>query len=106
MRTLNEDIDIVRKGAAGIIAGAVMTGMMIGGLIGAVVALLYAPASGEETRTRMRGKAIELRDRAAETVEDTVSQTKSKAQEFKEITLDKAADIKQRVKTIADEKLG
>jgi len=86
MRTLNEDLDMVRRGAAGIIAGAVMTGMMIGGLVGAVIALLYAPSSGEETRARMRGKAIEL--------QDTLSQAKSKA-----------AEMKQRAKTIADEKL-
>jgi len=87
MRTLDKDIDMVRRGAAGIIAGAAVAGMMIGGLVGAVVALLYAPSSGEETRARMRGKAIEL--------QDTLSQAKSKA-----------AEMKQRAKTIADEKLG
>jgi gas vesicle protein len=95
---------MVRRGAAGIIAGAVMTGMMIGGLVGAVIALLYAPSSGEETRARMRGTAIELRDRATETVKDTVSQPK--AQGLKENALNKAAEMKQRAKTIADEKLG
>ena len=78
---------MVRRGAAGIIAGAAVAGMMIGGLVGAVVALLYAPSSGEETRARMRGKAIEL--------QATFSQAKSKA-----------AEMKQRAKTIADEKLG
>ena len=97
---------MVRRGAAGIIAGAVMTGMMIGGLVGAVVALLYAPSSGEETRARMRGTAIKLRDRATETVQDTLSQAKSRAQELKQNDLDKAAEMKQRARTIADEKLG
>ena len=87
MRTLDKDIDMVRRGAAGIIAGAAVAGLMIGGLVGAVVALLYAPSSGEETRARMRGRAIEL--------QDTLSQAKSKA-----------AEMKQRAKTIADEKLG
>jgi gas vesicle protein len=71
-----------------------------------VIALLYAPSSGEETRARMSGKAIELRDRATATVQDTVSQTKSKALELKENALDKAAEIKQRAKTFADEKMG
>ena len=93
---------MVRRGAAGIIAGAVLTGMMIGGLVGAVIALLYAPSSGEETRARMRGSAIELRDRATETVQNTVSQAKSKAQEIKENALNKAAEMKQRAKTIAE----
>jgi gas vesicle protein len=83
-----------------------MTGMMIGGLVGAVIALLYAPSSGEETRARVRGKAIELRTSATETVKDTASQAKSRAQELKETALDQAAEMKQRVRTIADEKLG
>jgi gas vesicle protein len=102
MRTLNQDIDMVRKGAAGIIAGAVMAGMVIGGLVGAVIALLYAPSSGEETRARMRGTAIELRERATATVKATVAPTMSKAQEFKENALDKAAEMKQRAQTIAE----
>jgi gas vesicle protein len=105
MRTLNEDIDMVRRGAAGIITGAVLTGMMIGGLVGAMVALLYAPSSGEETRARVRGTAIEMRDRATETVQDTILQAKSKAQELKENALDKAAEMKQRARAIADETL-
>jgi len=96
---------MVRKGATSIIAGAVVTGMMIGGLVGAVIALLYAPSSGEETRARMSGKAIELRDRAMENVKDTVSQTESKARELKEIALDRAAELRQRAKTIANETL-
>jgi gas vesicle protein len=106
MRTLDEDIEMVRRGTAGIIAGAVVTGMMIGGLVGAVIVLLYAPSSGEETRARMSSKAIELRTRATETVKDTASQAKSKAQNLKETALDKAVELKQRARTIADEKLG
>jgi gas vesicle protein len=106
MRSVNEDIHMIQKGAAGIIAGSVMTGMMIGGLAGAVIALLYAPASGEETRARVRGTAIELREQATGTVRSTLSQAKSRAQELKENAMDKAAEMKQRAKTIADETLG
>jgi gas vesicle protein len=105
MKALNEDIDMVRRGATGIIAGAVLTGIMIGGLVGMVIALLYAPSSGEETRARVRGTAIEMRDRATETVQDTILQAKSKAQELKENALDKAAEMKQRARAIADETL-
>lgn len=96
---------MVRRGAAGIIAGSVMVGVLIGGLVGAVIALLYAPSSGEETRARMSGKAIELRDRTAANVKDTVSQAGSKAQVLKENALEKAVEMKQRAKTIACETL-
>ena len=106
MNILNEDIDMVRRGAAGIIAGATLTGMLIGGLVGAVVALLFAPSSGEETRAEIRQKAIELQNRATKTTKSTLSQAKSKAEEIKINVQDKAAEMKQRVKTIADENLG
>ena len=50
--------------------GSFLAGFVIGGLIGAGVALLMAPASGEETRAAIADKSIELRDRAYETASD------------------------------------
>ena len=47
--------------------GAFMAGFIIGGLVGAATALLLAPQSGEETRTIIHDKSIELRDKATET---------------------------------------
>lgn len=46
--------------------GAFVAGIFIGGLVGAAVALLLAPQSGEETRTYIKDKSIELKDRAVE----------------------------------------
>jgi len=103
MKTYDQVFETARTGVANI-AGPLLAGMLIGGLVGAVIALLSAPSSGEETRAEMRGKAIELRDQATETVQDTVSLAKSKAQELKENALNKAAEMKQRAQTIADEK--
>jgi gas vesicle protein len=40
------------------------SGLIVGGLVGAAVALLMAPQSGEETRTMIHDRGIELRDRA------------------------------------------
>ena len=45
-------------------------GMVIGGLVGAATALLLAPQSGEETRTLIRDKSIELKDKAVEYGQD------------------------------------
>lgn len=106
MKTLNEDFDMVRRGVAGIIKKAVMTGMVIGGLAGAVIALLYAPSSGKETRAKLCGTAIELQGRATGMIRETISQTKSKAQELQENALGKAAEFKRRAKELADDKLG
>ena len=50
--------------------GAFLAGFVLGGLAGAVTALLLAPQSGEETRTQIHDKSIELKDKAAVTAEE------------------------------------
>ena len=50
--------------------GAFVAGFIVGGLVGAAVSLLMAPQSGEETRTMIRDKSIELKDRAVEYSQD------------------------------------
>ena len=46
--------------------GTVLIAFALGALAGAAVALLYAPAAGEETRRRLGDKAREGRQRAEE----------------------------------------
>ena len=55
----------------------VLAGVFIGGLAGAVTMLLLAPQSGEETRTQIQEKSIELRDNASSMVEDAMTQIRS-----------------------------
>jgi len=50
--------------------GAYFMGFIIGGLAGAVAALLLAPQSGEETRSVIKTKSIELKDKATYTAEE------------------------------------
>lgn len=50
-------------------AGSVMLAFVVGALTGAAVALLYAPATGEETREYLGQKAREGRDKARDAVE-------------------------------------
>jgi gas vesicle protein len=47
-------------------AGHVLLAFILGAMSGVAVALLYAPASGRETRERLSEKAEEARARAAE----------------------------------------
>ncbi len=50
-------------------AGSVLLAFILGAVSGAAVALLYAPASGRETREFLGEKAREGRDRAADATE-------------------------------------
>jgi len=50
-------------------AGSVMLAFIVGALTGAAVALLYAPASGDETRDYLGQKAREGREKAREAVD-------------------------------------
>jgi gas vesicle protein len=50
-------------------SGSIMVAFVIGALTGAAVALLFAPASGEETREFLGQKAREGRDKAREAVD-------------------------------------
>jgi gas vesicle protein len=47
-------------------AGAVLMAFIAGAVAGAAVALLYAPATGEETREYLGQRAREGRDRVAD----------------------------------------
>lgn len=50
-------------------SGSIMVAFVIGALTGAAVALLFAPASGEETREFLGQKARESKDKAREAMD-------------------------------------
>jgi len=51
-------------------AGSILVAFALGAVAGAVAALLYAPAAGEDTRRRWSEKAREARDRAKDVMDD------------------------------------
>ncbi len=51
--------------------GGILTAFMVGAVVGAAVALLFAPASGEQTREFLGEKAREGRAKASETARQT-----------------------------------
>ncbi len=54
-------------------------GLLIGTFLGAAIALLFAPGSGEQTRSQLKDKSIELKHRA----EDLSVEASHKADELK-----------------------
>mgnify|MGYP003380975869 CR=1 FL=1 len=67
-----------------------LVGLLTGGLAGAVAALLLAPQSGKRTRTKLLRQGDELRQQAAETVEDAMAQARTNVRHRRLYTSDPA----------------
>lgn len=83
--------------------GAFLVGFIVGGVSGAITALLLAPQSGEETRTFIKDKTIELRDSATATVEETIEKAEKSATEAIKRAEKLIEDAKQRAKEVAEQ---
>jgi gas vesicle protein len=65
-------------------AGKVLTGLLVGGVVGATVAWLTAPASGEETRRRLKDNLAGARDKARSAMENVESMARELAAEVRQ----------------------
>lgn len=86
-----------------------LVGFIVGGLTGALVSLLLAPQSGEETRAVLRDKAIELKDKAQETAEDAYARAEAaaadarqRAEEWAKIARERAEDLQKRGQVVLE----
>ncbi|MGD8463156.1 MAG: YtxH domain-containing protein [Anaerolineae bacterium] len=76
-----------------------LAGFFVGALVGAAAALLLAPQSGEETRTIIRERGIELKDRA----DDLSLEAKKRAEELQAQAKTKADELQARVQDAVEE---
>ena len=83
--------------------GAFLVGFIVGGLSGAVVALLFAPQSGEETRALIKDKSIELRDKAQITAEEAIARAEAAAAEARARADDLARQLRERGQTVVED---
>lgn len=83
--------------------GAFLVGFIVGGLTGAVVSLLFAPQSGEETRALIKDKSIELRDKASVTAEQALQKAEAVATEARARADELAKELKTRGETIVSD---
>jgi gas vesicle protein len=61
-------------------AGKLVTGILLGGVVGATVGWLTAPASGEETRRRLRGDIKSAREKIKTSKGNVESQARDLAE--------------------------
>ncbi|MEK6221008.1 MAG: YtxH domain-containing protein, partial [Chloroflexota bacterium] len=90
--------------------GNFLSGFFMGGLIGAAVALLMAPQSGEETRTVIRDKSIEFKDKTVSSVEEAYAKAESaaadaraRADELAQVARTRASELKARGQVVLEE---
>lgn len=82
--------------------GSFMAGIVVGGLVGAAVALLLAPQSGEETRTLIRDKSIELKDAAVEYGQESYKRTEQALQDATARANEAIEEMRVRSNQLAD----
>jgi gas vesicle protein len=82
--------------------GAYLAGFIIGGLVGAAAALLLAPQSGEETRTLLRDKSIELKDKATESAEETLHKATKVLEDTRTRLVESMDDLRTRVDELSE----
>jgi gas vesicle protein len=83
--------------------GAFLVGFIVGGLTGAVVSLLFAPQSGEETRALIKDKSIELRDKASASAEEALAKAEAAAAEARARADELAKQLKAKGETVVSE---
>lgn len=83
--------------------GAFLVGFIVGGLSGAVVALLFAPQTGEETRALIKDKSIELRDRAQMSAEEAIARAEAVAADARARADDLAKQLRERGQVVVDD---
>jgi len=83
--------------------GAFLVGFIVGGLSGAVVALLFAPQTGEETRAIIKDKSIELRDKAQVTAEEAIARAEAAAADARARADELAKQLRDRGQGVVED---
>ena len=76
-------------------ASSFFTGFFVGALVGGAAALLMAPQSGEETRTQLRDKSIQIKEKAEATYGDVVAKIDAQTTELRSRTEELSAKMDQ-----------
>src|ERR1700712_1049285 len=98
----DDHVVVVERDGGGTGLGAFALGLAIG----AAAALLWAPASGEETRARIKREAKRARNRDMEIGEDVADQFTERAERVREVVGDRVErtrdNVTRRARAVGD----
>jgi gas vesicle protein len=83
--------------------GAFLIGFVMGTLVGGITALLLAPQSGDETRTLIHDRSIELKDKAVEKAEAARIKAEAAAADARSRANEIAAELKKRGQSLSSD---
>lgn len=78
----DDDDEVYNDRAGG--AGSFIAGVLLGALAGVAIGILYAPASGQSTRRRLRRKLDNLREEATDRFDDIGRKARRRLAEIRE----------------------
>ena len=81
------------------------TGFFIGALVGGAAALLFARQSGEETRTQVREKGIELKERAEATYTEALKKLEATTEKIRKRVEELSAKVNEALAPSKEEPL-
>ncbi|MFA5788238.1 MAG: YtxH domain-containing protein [Actinomycetota bacterium] len=73
---------------------SMLIGLLVGGLAGAGAMLLFAPQSGEQTRSQIREKSLQLRDQTTAGVKHVLEQARIETEGMTAGVREKAGELK------------
>jgi gas vesicle protein len=76
-----------------------VAGFVVGALVGTAVALLMAPQSGEDTRSLIRDKGLEIQERSVE----MSAEARRRAADIQAQAKERAVDLQVKVKQAVEE---
>ena len=83
----------------------ILIGFLIGSLIGTMTMLLLAPQSGKATRKQIQEKGSELRERAADMLDDMITQVRVDRKKIERGGRKKAKELFKHGQTLVIEQL-
>lgn len=82
-----------------------LVGLLLGTVLGAGTMMLFAPQSGQKTRSQIQRKGHDLREQTADTINEGVAQVRTEVEQVTTNMQKQAEELQQRGQDVVDEQI-